>query len=238
MIKPFIKGSKRFHFLYGISFSLILCTISLFCAASEEKTKNKTDHPQESKSDKESSQPKVENTEKDNSQSEDTPKKEDSEDGKIPREDELEHPSKDTYNKSHWYYRDNKDEMRNSMTHIAMKISLNNGKFPYPYRKDTKAAILLSEKSNDELKVVFSVDGGDILCNLEKGYYFSVKFDDGETKNFSCSYGEGNMRNMVFIDQDVSFLSQLKNSKKTIIEAQFLGIGTKQFVFNTRDLNF
>lgn len=138
---------------------------------------------------------------------------------------------------SPWVYSEGKDEMRGTTSYFASITSLNNVYFPFPY--DTSYAhVMIRRRPKDGLNILFSVDSGQILCHSFSRSFFSVKFDDKPIQKFKCSSSDSGRSDISFIESATSFLKQIKNSKKMIIEAPFYESGNQQFTFNTKDLKF
>ncbi|WP_141919077.1 hypothetical protein [Zymomonas mobilis] len=127
--------------------------------------------------------------------------------------------------------------MRGTISHFASITSINNVDFSFPYGT-SYAHIMIRRRPQDGLNILFSVDSGQILCNSFSRTFFSVKFDNKPIQKFSCSSSADGESNVSFIESANSFLKQIKNSKKMIIEAPFYESGNQQFTFETAGLKF
>ncbi|WP_421839416.1 hypothetical protein [Novosphingobium sp.] len=136
-----------------------------------------------------------------------------------------------------WVYQTKKDEMRGGEDRFAQVDALEPIKLDFPYGEQT-GQILVRQSSKFGFDILVGVPSGQILCNSFQNTHVSVKFDNGPVQKFACTDANDGSNNMVFIENSKSFLSQLKKSRKTVVEAEFFQNGLQQMTFNTANLNW
>ena len=138
---------------------------------------------------------------------------------------------------SKWEYRQDKDQMRGSVSNFASVRSDNEVDLDFPYGT-VHGIIWVRKQPTDGLNVMFAVDKGQILCNSFSGSTVSIKFDDQPVKKFGCDENSDGSTDTVFLHNAGGALQELKHSKKVIVEAQFYQRGSEQFVFDTKGLDW
>jgi hypothetical protein len=136
-----------------------------------------------------------------------------------------------------WSYSQDKDQMRGGTTYYAQLESTNSIHLDFPYG-DQKGKILVRKSPQFGFDVLVGVDSGQILCNSFSNSHVNVKFDDGPIKRYGCTDASDGSDNMVFIQGASGFLSNLKKSRKTVIEAEFFQNGMQQMTFDTAGLKW
>lgn len=138
-----------------------------------------------------------------------------------------------------WLYKTSKDDMRNLVTKFASTVSTNSVDFDFPYNGGS-SLILTLRKKGDEIDVIVSVTKGQILCSV-RGCEVAFKFDDKPVKSITMSEPDNHSSDTLFVQYDkteLEIISQLKNSKKLIIEVPFYREGRKQFTFDVTNLEW
>lgn len=223
IIKPFIKGMKRLHFILAFFISAVLLVV----AASFVDTKSdKTSQNTAKKSKTENSQKpeeKKENTQETKAKVEESQKPSDKKLSNVP---------------SRWVYREKKDEMRESLiqhatTRTVTPLSVG-GIQLYPKLDIRKIS---NSSSHPEISIMLSIDLGSIMCDDNRGDEISVKFDNSPIQKFACSRTTSGEDNVIFLLSEDEFFQKLKNSQKLIVELPLLQLGMKQFTFDTAGLN-
>ncbi|MBX3595638.1 hypothetical protein [Sphingomonas sp.] len=211
IIKPYIKGSKRWHF--GLAAFVAFVGVGATAPKVEPA--------------KTAAAPKGDAADDGNkaAQGGDTPAQAKQ---KPPQAEES--PSK-------WQYSEDKDEMRGDVARFASIKSENEIDLSFPYG-EVYGAITVRHRKQDGLNVMFSVDKGQILCHNFTASYISVKFDDRPIQKFSCTGTSDGSSETAFITNAQRFLGQLRGARKTIIEAEFYQQGRQQFIFETAGLNW
>lgn len=138
-----------------------------------------------------------------------------------------------------WQYETSKDEMRGIESKFATTISTNAVNFDFPYNGGSKL-ILTLRKRGAEVDVMVAVSKGQILCGI-RNCETAFKFDNGVVQPITMSEPESHSSDLLFITYDKTksnTISQLKNSKKLVIEVPFYKEGKKQFTFNVSGLEW
>jgi hypothetical protein len=143
--------------------------------------------------------------------------------------------SADAAPESKWDYQNDKDEMRGTSSKIAQITSDNVVDLDFPYG-EVRGQLWIRQRPEDGLNVAFEVEKGQILCNNFTDSYVSVKFDDGPIQKFRCTDASDGSNNVAFLGNERRILSELKKSKRAIVEAEFFQEGRKQFTFDTAGL--
>jgi len=136
-----------------------------------------------------------------------------------------------------WTYSVDKDQMRGTVARFASVQSDNEINLGFPYGV-VHGTITIRKRPEDGLKLMFSVEKGQILCHSYSDSYVSVKFDDGPIHEYKCSGTADGTSETTFISQSASFLAGLKKAKHVVVEAQFYQQGRQQFAFSTKGLKW
>lgn len=138
-----------------------------------------------------------------------------------------------------WQYETSKDEMRGIESKFATTVSTNTIDFDFPYNGGSKL-ILTLRKRGAEVDVMIAVSKGQILCGIQN-CETAFKFDNGVVQSITMSEPESHSSDLLFIAYDKTkskIISQLKNSKKLVIEVPFYQEGKKQFTFDVSGLEW
>lgn len=138
-----------------------------------------------------------------------------------------------------WQYETSKDEMRGIESKFATTVSTNTVDFDFPYNGGSKL-ILALRKRGSEVDVMVSITKGQILCGVQN-CEAAFKFDNGEVQSVTMSEPDNHSSDLLFIAYDKTeskIISQLKNSKKLVIEIPFYQEGKKQFTFDVSGLEW
>ena len=138
-----------------------------------------------------------------------------------------------------WQYETSKDEMRGIESKFATTVSTNTIDFDFPYNGGSKL-ILTLRKRGAEVDVMIAVSKGQILCGIQN-CETAFKFDNGVVQSITMSEPESYSSDLLFIAYDKTkskIISQLKNSKKLVIEVPFYQEGKKQFTFDVSGLEW
>lgn len=145
----------------------------------------------------------------------------------------------DAANSQNWQYETSKDEMRGIESKFATTVSTNTVNFDFPYNGGSKL-ILTLRKRGSEVDVMVSITKGQILCGIQN-CEAAFKFDDGAVQSITMSEPDSHASDLLFIAYDKTeskIISQLKNSKKLVIEVPFYQQGKKQFTFDVSGLEW
>ena len=138
-----------------------------------------------------------------------------------------------------WQYETSKDEMRGIESRFATTVSTNTVDFDFPYNGGSKL-ILALRKRGSEVDVMVSITKGQILCGIQN-CEAAFKFDDGAVQSITMSEPDSHASDLLFVAYDKTeskIISQLKNSKKLVIEVPFYQQGKKQFAFDVSGLEW
>ena len=138
-----------------------------------------------------------------------------------------------------WQYETSKDEMRGIESKFATTVSTNTVDFDFPYNGGSKLILALRKRGSD-VDVMVSVTKGQILCGIQN-CEAAFKFDDGAVQSITMSEPDSHASDLLFVAYDKTeskIISQLKNSKKLVIEVPFYQQGKKQFTFDVSGLEW
>lgn len=210
IFKPYIAGSKRWHFGLAAFVTFLLIGIT----APDPDIGDEATDPDKNGST--------------NTASIDSPVS----DAKISAEAvEANEPA------SAWSYSDAKDEMRDDITYYAQLEGTNTINLDFPYG-DQQGKVLVRKSPQFGFDILVGVDSGQILCNRYSNSHINVKFDDGPIRRFGCNDASDGTSNMIFIEGAKGFLTSLKKSEKMVIEAEFYNNGMQQMTFETAGLKW
>ena len=138
-----------------------------------------------------------------------------------------------------WQYETSKDEMRGIESKFATTVSTNTVDFDFPYNGGSKLILALRKRGSD-VDVMVSITKGQILCGV-KNCEAAFKFDNGAVQSITMSEPDSHASDLLFVAYDKTeskIISQLKNSKKLVIEVPFYQQGKKQFTFDVSGLEW
>ena len=138
-----------------------------------------------------------------------------------------------------WQYETSKDEMRGIESRFATTVSTNTVDFDFPYNGGSKLILALRKRGSD-VDVMVSITKGQILCGIQN-CEAAFKFDDGAVQSITMSEPDSHASDLLFVAYDKTeskIISQLKNSKKLVIEVPFYQQGKKQFTFDVSGLEW
>lgn len=137
---------------------------------------------------------------------------------------------------SNWNYSEDADQMRGTVTKVAMIESTNELGFDFPYHTGN-AILLLRKRPEDGLNVILKVDG-QFTCNSFNDGFVSVKFDNDPIKKFSCTEPADGSIGTLFIQGERRFVERLRKAKSVTIEAEFFQAGRRQMRFDVGGLKW
>ncbi len=145
---------------------------------------------------------------------------------------------KDKTSQPKWHYSETKDEMRGTSSRFATVDSNNKVDMGFPYGR-VYGQIIVRERPSDGLNIMFAINKGQILCHsFSDEDYVTVKFDDNAIERYSCSSPSDGSSETAFLSNEKLFLSNLKKSRKLIVEAEFFQNGRQQFTFDIAGLKW
>ncbi len=134
-----------------------------------------------------------------------------------------------------WKYDESVDKMRNEKSFYAVLPSDNSIEFKFPYNGGSNLLITLGKKGKNSSMAMLSITKGQ-FSNLN-GNTLSAKFDKNKIESFEFIIPKNSKRNVLFIS-DLTFVEKIKKSKKLTLEVPFYGDGSRQFEFDSSDLNW
>jgi len=136
---------------------------------------------------------------------------------------------------NNWEYQEDIDKMTSKTTKFASITSNESLNLDSPYDGLNYARLVLRKK--ERLDIYVSVDKGQITGSYDN-LYVMVRFDDEKAIQFSYSEPQDHSSDLIFIDNEIKFLSKLKKSKKVLISIPFYQNGNQIVEFNTADLKW
>jgi len=136
-----------------------------------------------------------------------------------------------------WQYDTRRDEMRGTTTRNASLTSANQVSLSFPYGT-VRARLVVRQRPQDGLNVMFIADEGQVLCNSFSDSRLSVKFDDGPVRTFGCDGASSGSPEIAFFSAPREVLAQIKRARRMIVEAEFYNDGPQQFTFELAGLNW
>lgn len=135
-----------------------------------------------------------------------------------------------------WEYDTSVDKMTSNTTKFAIITSNESLTLDFPY-DGINSGYLQLRKKNGVLNILIRIDKGQISGGYENDYV-KVRFDDGKAITFSYASPEDGSSDLIFIENEMKFLSKLKKSKKTLIALPLYQNGTQILEFNTENLKW
>jgi hypothetical protein len=136
-----------------------------------------------------------------------------------------------------WYYRDDKDEMHGTNSHLAALISQNRLQFAFPFSGGSYGLLLVDQRTG-HLNVLLRIEKGQFTCDSIGGGAIAVKFDEGSVRNYTCYTPSDGTTNVISIRPSRRFVEALKRSHRATIGAEFFTEGEQQLAFNTTGLKW
>lgn len=134
-----------------------------------------------------------------------------------------------------WEYHQSTDEMTSKPIKFAQIMSKESLDLDFPYEGLNYGQLTLRKK--DGLNIYLGIDKGQISGGYDNKF-ITVRFDEEKPIRFSYSEPQDGSSNVIFIDNEVKFLSKLKKSKKTLISLPLYQAGNQILEFNTVDLKW
>lgn len=134
-----------------------------------------------------------------------------------------------------WEYSEEIDKMTSKSTKFASIRSNESLNLDSPYDGLNYGQLVLRKKEG--LNIYVSVGKGQITGEYDD-HYVMVRFDEEKAIRFSYSEPQDNSSDLIFIDNENKFLSELKKSKKVLISLPFYQNGNQILEFNTSDLKW
>jgi len=130
-----------------------------------------------------------------------------------------------------WRYSEDIDKMSGKPTRFAFISSENSFNFAFPYAGENYGSLMIRQRTSDGLSIMFSISKGQIICMPSCS--ISVRFDDKPAMKFNANLPSDYSSNAIFLSPASKFLSELKKSKKLLVEATYHSAGAKVSEFTT-----
>lgn len=137
---------------------------------------------------------------------------------------------------SNWSYRESHDELRNATNYRADIRSNNSHDFGFPYGNGNHLSITVRQHPEWGRDVIFKVDSGQLMCDIYDCRY-TISFD-GNAEGLTLVPPQDHDSTVLFAKYPDAIIRKLKSSDRTIVELQFYQEGNRQFVFDTKGLNW
>lgn len=135
-----------------------------------------------------------------------------------------------------WNYKKEIDKMSSQETRFAHLKSRNLLNFNAPYDGGSYGSFMIRQRKSDGLVILFSISKGQIICHSNCAV--SVRFDDRPLIKFSASTPSDYSSTSIFISPASKFVSELKKSKKIIIEVDYYQSGSRISEFDNKNFEW
>lgn len=136
-----------------------------------------------------------------------------------------------------WNYSTSEDSMSGKPVRRAYVSSINTVDFDFPYAGAQRATLTIRKHPRWGTSVYIRIEKGQFVCGYDD-CNVRVRFASGNAKRVSASEPEDNSSNLLFINNESSFISQARKSDKVYIEAGFYQEGNRVFEFDISDLEW
>ncbi len=120
-----------------------------------------------------------------------------------------------------WEYSTSTDKLDGTVAKIASLRSTNALAFDFPYNKpDNRGRLYLRQSKQSGLNIMIFVDHGQFLCSTYD-CRVRVRFDDNPVETWTGSGPTDHSRKTIFLSNEKTFLTKLRNAKRVRIEPNF-----------------
>jgi hypothetical protein len=138
---------------------------------------------------------------------------------------------------TNWKYSQDVDKMEGNTRYFAKTRSTNTVHFKFPFDGGSHFNLFVRNMGKKN-EVLIKVSKGSFIASLMNNQTVKVKFDEGNSKEYIyCSTTDGSAET-IFINDAESFLTDLKKSKKLIVQATFFNDGNRYLEFNTEGIDW
>lgn len=130
-----------------------------------------------------------------------------------------------------WKYSATENKMDGDSTHFATVTADELLQFGFPYNGGSVATLTIRQKK-DDLNIMFRVTKGQIISEDR----IRVKFDDSPAENWSISEAADYSSDVVFLNNEKTFLKRLRTASKLILEVEFYQEGNRIIEFDVSGL--
>jgi len=121
---------------------------------------------------------------------------------------------------------------------FAKATSLNREDLHWPYGPGIAATLTLRKHPRSGKNAYVSLDKGQILCRSYESCPIMIRFDDRPAERYSAIAPSDGSTEIVFIQNYAKFFSQLKQSKKVLIELPMYQDGNRSWQFKVNGLSW
>jgi hypothetical protein len=133
-----------------------------------------------------------------------------------------------------WYTQVEVDSMTGKEIKQGWTMGYNTVDLGWPYGK-IRGDIAIRHHPRFGKDAIFTVTGGQISCSEYSPCSLLIRFDENKPARFTGGGPSDHSSQTVFIRDYSRFVSELRKSKRMIIEATFFHGGAHQFFFNTEE---
>lgn len=131
-----------------------------------------------------------------------------------------------------WTYQDDENKMGTKLK-LANTISKDVLQFDFPYQGGSESTLTI-QKMSGTTSVIFGIKPGQILTDKS----IKLKFDDRKPYTVSGSASGDYRSDIVFLGSSSKVLSDIKKSKKLVMEVSFYQEGSQIIEFDIEGLNW
>ncbi len=136
-----------------------------------------------------------------------------------------------------WNYTQDTDKMSPGTDYFAAVAA--NDVLPFKAPSDSGAnAILTIRHLSGKNRLTLTITKRRFLNTDANGEHVRIKFDNGSPAKYACDPGLDGKEDMLYIHPANNLIARLKNTKRLIIEANFLNDGLQQMTFNVNGLKW
>lgn len=134
-----------------------------------------------------------------------------------------------------WAYDTSRDDVRNAEIKSASLSSDNEVQLAMPYGGGTQAKLIVRKHPEYGIDIILQANPSQMLCDSYYGCSIDINID-GKSQKVRMVTPADYDTEVLFVKNARGFLSQLKGSKKVIVEVPFYSNGNHQFHFTTAGL--
>ncbi len=137
-----------------------------------------------------------------------------------------------------WQYSAQRDEVEGAWAYSACLYSRNTVRLDWPYREQLVELCVRQHPRWGQDATIRLTAGGQFLCDSYSGCAVSVRIDDGDPTSYSGAGPADLSTDVLFIVDDVRFISALKEASRLVVEAQYYQAGAQVAMFDVGDLEW
>lgn len=137
---------------------------------------------------------------------------------------------------SNWRYAEREDRMRNQTEYTATIRSENTVNFASPYSGSQRMSLQLRRSPAYGNDVIFWIERGQIMCDVYD-CMGNIAFD-GNTERLTLARSADNSSTVAFARYPEAIANKILASDEVVVELTFYREGTRQFFFETSNLEW